>query len=197
ERVTSIRGANFKSYWVITNEWNSNIFKVYKVDCNGVNPTPVVSVVGRVLDQNVYANIGVLRVSADGKMLLQSNARGRQLSNPTDEFFQIFDFDNATGQITNAKEIPLTNDGYYWGGEFSPNSKMIYLVNPYTKSVHQFDVSSNNPSAILSSKKILPVPDGTLGAIAMGADLKLYIATGGRAYLHVINDPDQPSTADS
>ncbi|HYJ37210.1 MAG TPA: PKD domain-containing protein, partial [Chitinophagaceae bacterium] len=195
ERITSIRGADYKSYWVITNEWNSNIFKTFKIDCNGLDPIPVVSTAGRILNQNAYSNIGVLRISGDGKMLVQTNAKGRPSMNPTDEFFQIFDFDNATGQVTNGRDIPLLNDGYYWGGEFSPNSNMLYLVNPFSKSIHQFDVGSNNPATILLSKQILPVTDGTLGAIAMGADLKLYIATGGKEYLHVINDPNNGGVA--
>ena len=184
ERITSVRGADYKSYWVITNEWNSNIFRTYKIDCSGLNPNPVVSVVGQVLNQNIYSNIGVLRVSGDGKKLVQTNAHGRPITNPTNEFLQIFDFDNATGQITNARDIPLLNDGYYWGAEFSPNSNMLYVVNPYSKSIHQFDVGSNNPATILQSKQILSVTDGSIVGISMGPDLKLYIVTG-KEYLHV------------
>jgi gliding motility-associated-like protein len=195
ERITSIRGADYKSYWVITNDWNSNIFRTYKIDCTGLDPNPVISTAGRVLNQNPYSNIGVLRVSGNGKMLVQTNAKGRPSDNPTDEFFQIFDFDNATGQITNGRDIPLSNDGYYWGGEFSPNSGMLYLVNPFSKSIHQFDVGSNNPTAILSSKQVLPVGDASLAGILMGPDLKLYIASGGHDYLHVINNPDNVGTA--
>jgi len=194
ERITSVRGADYKSYWVITNEWNSNIFRTYKIDCSGLNPNPVVSVVGQVLNQNIYSNIGVLRVSGDGKKLVQTNAHGRPITNPTNEFLQIFDFDNATGQITNARDIPLLNDGYYWGAEFSPNSNMLYVVNPYSKSIHQFDVGSNNPATILQSKQILSVTDGSIVGISMGPDLKLYIVTG-KEYLHVINDPNNAGTA--
>jgi gliding motility-associated-like protein len=195
ERITSVRGADYKSYWVITNEWNSNIFRAYKIDCAGLDPNPVVSVAGRVLNQNIYSNIGVLRVSGNGKMLVQTNAKGRPSTNPSDEFFQVFDFDNATGQITNGRDIPLMNDGYYWGAEFSPNSNLLYIVNPFSKSIHQFDVGSNDAATILQSKVILPVPDGTLAAISMAADLKLYVATGGKDYLHVINNPNNPGTA--
>ena len=195
ERITAVRGADYKSYWVITNDYNSNIFRTYKIDCSGLDPNAVISTVGRVTNQNVYSNIGVLRASGDGKLLLQTNAHGRPITTPTDEFVQLFDFDNATGNVSNAREIPLLNDGYYWGGEFSPNSKMLYLVNPFSKAIHQFDLSSGNLATIISSKQVLAVPDGSLGAIAMGPDLKLYIATGGRDYLHVINDPNQPGAA--
>ena len=194
ERITAVRGADYKSYWVITNEWNSNIFRTYKIDCSGLNPNPVVSVVGQVMNQNIYSNIGVLRVSGDGKKMVQTNVHGRPITNPTNEFLQIFDFDNATGQITNARDIPLLNDGYYWGAEFSPNSNMLYVTNPYSKSIHQFDVGSSNPATILQSKQILSVTDGSLAGISMGPDLKLYVATG-KDYLHVINDPNNAGTA--
>jgi hypothetical protein len=195
ERITAITGSDYKSYWVITNDFNTNIFHAYQIDCAGLNPNAIVSTVGRVMNQNAYSNIGVLRVSGDGKTLLQTNAHGRPLTTPTDEFVQLFDFNNATGQVSNPREIPLQNDGYYWGGEFSPNSKMLYLVNPFSKVIHQFDLSSGNIATIIASKQVISVTDGTLAGIAMAPDQKLYVATGGRDYLHVINDPNQQGSA--
>ncbi|HYC28071.1 MAG TPA: hypothetical protein VEB42_04630, partial [Chitinophagaceae bacterium] len=50
ERLTAIRAADQNSYWVITNQWASDIFRAYKVDCNGVSTTPVTSVVGKAMD---------------------------------------------------------------------------------------------------------------------------------------------------
>src|SRR5689334_17719154 len=91
ERITAITADDYKSYWVITNEYNSNIFRAYKIDCIGLNPNPVVSTVGRVMDQNIYSNIGVLRISGDGKILLQTNAHGRPITGATNEFIQLFD----------------------------------------------------------------------------------------------------------
>lgn len=188
ERLTAIRAADNNSYWIITNEWNSNIFRSYKVDCNGVNTTPVVSTLGRVMNEDTYCNIGALRVSPDAKMIIQTNVKGRTQSNPTNEYAQLFDFDYVTGRLSNARLIPLTNDGYYFGAEFSPDSKLLYIVNTFKSAVHQFDVSSGNIATIMASKTILTGANEMAG-IATGADQKLYLTTG-QASLHVINQPN-------
>jgi PKD repeat protein len=191
ERLTAVRGADGNSYWVITNQWSTNRFRAYKVDCAGINTTPVISEVGLPMTDHTYNNIGILRVSSDGKTLLQTNVKGRAQTNPTNEYAQLFDFNDVTGQITNPRTIPLLNDGYYFGAEISPDSKMIYIVNAGKNAVHQFDISSGNISTILASKQILPVPlsEGALTGAALGPDQKIYLTTGGLS-LHVINNPN-------
>lgn len=193
ERLTAIRAADMRSYWIITNEWNSNIFRAYKVDCNGVNTTPVVSVTGKAMNEDTYCNIGAMRISPDGKYLVQTNVKGRATATPTNEYFQIFDFDDVTGQITNDRLLTLTNDGYYFGAEFSPDSRLLYVVNPYKGAVHQFDVTLGSAAAIQASKQIMPVTgiNFSLTGISLGPDQKIYM-TAGEPALHVINQPNVP-----
>ena len=187
ERLTAIRAADANSYWVITNEWGSNTFRAFKVDCNGVNTSPVISSLGKVMDEDSYCNIGAMRISPDAKMLIQTNVKGRTQMTPTNEYAQLLDFDYATGRLSNARLMPLTNDGYYFGAEFSPDSKLLYIVNTFKSTVHQFDVSSGDLNTIMASKTILPGGNEMAG-IALGPDQKIYLTTGGSA-LHVINQP--------
>ena len=191
ERLTAIRTADKAGYWVITNEWGSNIFRSYKVDCNGLNTTPVVSTVGKPMNEDTYCNIGAMRVSPDGKYMVQTNVKGRAIATPTNEYAQIFDFNDVTGTITNPRLIPLTNDGYYFGAEFSPDSRLLYICNPFTKTVHQFDVTLGTEAAIIASKQKLPVNGNNLSltGISLGPDQKIYM-TAGEPALHVINDPN-------
>jgi PKD repeat protein len=187
ERLTAIRAADANSYWVITNEWGSNTFRSFKVDCNGVNTTPVLSSLGKVMDEDSYCNIGAMRISPDAKMIIQTNVKGRTQITPTNEYAQLFDFDYVTGRLSNARLMPLTNDGYYFGAEFSPDSKLLYIVNTFKATVHQFDVSSGDLNTIMASKTILPGANEMAG-IALGPDQKIYL-TSGQASLHVINQP--------
>ncbi|HKP32889.1 MAG TPA: hypothetical protein VJT83_09185, partial [Chitinophagaceae bacterium] len=167
ERLTSVTAGDYKSYWVITNEFNSNVFKAYKLDCSGLNTTPVVSVAGRKTDESPYSNIGVMRVSPNGKFLIQTNLKGRGLRTvPSDEYAQLFDFNNTTGVISNPRLFPLFDEGYYFGAEFSPNSQFLYMVNPEKENVYQYDVSSANYATIFGTKKIINVSRGELAAIA-------------------------------
>src|SRR5215831_20078345 len=43
ERLTAIQAADKSSYWVITNNWSSNVFYAWKVDCKGISTVPVIS----------------------------------------------------------------------------------------------------------------------------------------------------------
>lgn len=188
ERLTAIRAADANSYWVVTNQWGSNTFRAFKVDCNGVNTTPVISSLGKVMDEDNYCNIGAMRISPDAKMLIQTNVKGRTQLTPSNEYAQLFDFDYVTGRLSNARLMPLTNDGYYFGAEFSPNSKLLYIVNTFKATVHQFDVSSGDLNTIMASKTILPGA-AEMAGIALGPDQKIYLTTG-QASLHVINQPN-------
>lgn len=195
ERITAIKADDNNSYWVVTNVWGSNNFYSYKVDCNGVSTTPVHSSIGRPMTEDTYCNIGTLRISPDGKLLIQTNVKGRAQATPANEYAQLFDFNNATGQLTNVREITLTNNGYYFGAEFSPDSRLLYIVNPFTSTIHQFDVSSGNIAAIMASKTVINAATGAaaLSGISLGPDQKIYLTTGA-PYLHVINKPNVPGT---
>jgi gliding motility-associated-like protein len=197
ERLTAVKASNGIDYWVITNTWLSNEFKVYKVDCNGVNPTPVVSTVGSPLNENTNTNIGAMKVSPDGRFLIQTNGKGRNDDFPGDEYAQLFDFNNLTGAITNPRAITMSGEGFYWGCEFSPDSRMLYLVNafPVSRAIHQFNVSSGNIAAIMASKYVIPVTSNTQqSGIQSGPDGRLYINTS-VAKLHVINNPNNAGAA--
>ena len=71
ERITAARHANGTDVWVITNDNSSNTFRAWLVGCNGLQLTPVVSNTGVILDQEVVANTGMLKVSPDGKQICQ------------------------------------------------------------------------------------------------------------------------------
>ena len=51
ERLTAARHANGIDVWVITNQKNSNIFIAWLLTCTGLQATPVISTVGRVLNE--------------------------------------------------------------------------------------------------------------------------------------------------
>jgi gliding motility-associated-like protein len=197
ERLTAVKAANGIDYWVITNTWTSNEFRVYKVDCNGVNATPVVSTAGSMLNENTNTNIGAMKVSADGRWLIQTNGKGRLDDVPSDEYAQLFDFNNLTGTISNPRTITMSGEGFYWGCEFSPDSRMLYLVNGYTpnRAIHQFNISSGNSAAIMASKYVIPVTSNTQQAgLQLGPDGRIYITTS-VAKLHVINQPNNSGSA--
>jgi gliding motility-associated-like protein len=186
ERLTAARHANGVDVWVITNEPNSNIFRAYLITCNGLQTTPVISTVGIVMDQYESMNIGSLKVSPNGKMLCQSHFRDFELFFLTN-FFQLFDFDNVTGVISNPRSI-ITPGSAFNVCEFSPDSKFIYATKPFEAAIDQFDVQIPTLAGIINSRYSIPATVGFYG-IQAGPDNKIYV-NGIPNKLSVISNPN-------
>ena len=187
ERLTAARHQNGVDVWIITNDRNSNIFRTWLLTCNGLNLTPVVSAVGTVLDQHNYVNTGVIKVSPDGKQLCQTHFPIFDETVIISNFIQLFDFDNATGVISNARSIsfPATR---FTHCEYSPNSKLLYVSRLYDKAVDQFEITLSTIAAIEASRITFPTLNPCYG-MQLGPDEKIYV-TKGNPSLGVINKPD-------
>jgi PKD repeat protein len=180
EQLSAVRHANGLDVWVITKVYGNNEWRVFKVDCNGVDPTPVTSFSGML---SVYS-VGNLKTSHDGKKM----AFGRWGNN----ICELYDFDDATGTISNPITLPQ-----HWasGLEFSPDSKLLYVSGG---SVVQYDISTSNETAIRNSAITLYTPshfNHVVVALQLGPDGKIYWAIGGAYAVGVINHPDLPGAA--
>jgi gliding motility-associated-like protein len=188
ERITAIRHANGTDVWVITNDQNSNIFRAWLVTCNGFNPSnPVVSTVGELMDQNPLMNVGVMKGSPDGRFLVQTHFSFFDANSTTSNFVQLFDFDNGSGVISNARKISFPSTQYNHG-EFSPDSRQLYLTRKNNKQLDQLDISLPTLTDILNSRQsfstTLPYFD-----IQLAMDEKIYL-TQGNSQLARINFPN-------
>lgn len=182
ERLSAVKHANGIDYWIFTKEFGNNRFAVYKVDCSGVNPVPVISNTGLVATDHT-SGVGGIRASPDGKkvcMITEGDSTRAQL----------FGFDNTTGLLSNPIEITGFSRSSIGGVEFSPNSNLLYLSST-TSWVNQYDITSNDVVIINASKYQIntSIFDGNAG-LQLGPDKKLYIAPGLKTYLNVINNPD-------
>ena len=186
ERLTAARHANGTDVWVITNDLNSNVFRVWLVSCTGLSAAPVVSTVGEIMDTDDMQRIGAFKVSPDGKHLCQTHFP--QVDNQTAEnFAQLFDFDNATGIISNPKLINYPGSQFN-ACEFSPDSKLLYITGTRMSYVAQFDCTQPTAAAVIASKTNIPASKGFYG-IQMGADGKIYMTKSSQA-LTAINNPN-------
>jgi len=176
ERLTAVRAANGIDIWVITKTLNTNDWLVYKVDCNGVNPTPVQSAAGAVL-----YTVGCLKGSPDGKRIATTTAGGQN--------WEVLDFDNSTGIVSNAKVQSL-----YWtyGVEFSPDSKLLYVTKEIDGKIYQYDLSTFDSAAIAKSAIEVATTNnnGYFGGLQLGPDKKIYCTNSYSFYLSVINAPN-------
>src|SRR5690606_3018579 len=101
--------------------------------------------------------------------------------------FELFDFDNTTGIVSNS--LSLGSFSFYpCGVEFSPDGSKLYGTSSNDYYLHQWDLCAGSDMAIVNSHTLLPSP--YLGHMNLGPDGKIYIAVNGASSLGVINNPN-------
>lgn len=188
ERLAILKHANGIDVWVITNDYASNIFRAWLITCNGIQLNPVTSAVGEIIDGYRDIHAGMIKVSPDGKMLAQTHfPLFDELIRPPN-FFQLFDFNNSSGIISNPKKIFFTT-GQYTHCEFSPDSKLLYLSRPFEKIIDQIEVTLPSLAAIINSRLSIPTSSSYYD-MQLASDRKIYCSSPS-APLAVIHIPDR------
>lgn len=172
ERLTAARHANGIDVWVIGNERSSNVFKAWLITCTGLQIAPVVSTTGDVLNLHPAQNLGTIKVSPDGKQLCQTHFPDFDGLFPAN-FFQLFDFNTATGILSNPKTIVVPSINYHCC-EFSPDSRFLYVTRVFDTIMDQFEPKLASAPLITASRIQIPAVSGIYG-IQTGPDRKIYL----------------------
>ncbi len=181
EKLTAVHHANGTDIWVLTHMMNSDAFHAYLVTTNGVTTTPVISNVGSQHTGGGMGTIGCLKISPDGSRV----AAAATFSN----FVEVFDFDNATGVITNPITIYVDHP---YGIEFSPDNTKLYVGGAESDPhfLYQYDLAAGTPADIIASETIISNNSDRLGTLQLGPDCKIYAARFNSPFLGVINNPN-------
>ncbi|MBL0050707.1 MAG: T9SS type A sorting domain-containing protein [Bacteroidetes bacterium] len=187
EKICAIRHANNIDWWIIVHNNTINEYSAYLLTSAGLTLTPVNSV-GLNLTSNSF--IGYLEANGAGTTMAAA------FWNDVVEF-QIYDFDDATGTITNPLTMPYHpySSGAY-GVEFSPSGQYLYTTLITPGEVRQYDLWAGNNAAILASEVLVGTCSNSFnGGMSLAPDGKIYIAQYNIKYLAVINNPDAPGLA--
>lgn len=207
EKLAGARHCNGTDYWILTHPLNSNAINAYLVTAAGVDTVPVISNVGtpHINTSSFYAeSVGYMKVSPNGKKLVLG------IASDSIPIVEMFDFDNATGMVSNPMTVyhapPGGGSGAY-GVTFSPDNTKLYtnvFGDDSTSTMYQYDISSNNLPAIIASQtflaKIKMRNQGSnhyanqFGALQIGPDGKIYISMS-KDTLSVINNPNAAGLA--
>ena len=199
EKLTAVKHTNGTDIWLICHTYNDNNFKVFLIDSTGINSTPIISSIG---SNHVSSTYGW---GAIGEMKASPNRQKLAVVNYSVSLVELFDFNNSTGQITNPILLPSENFSY--GLSFSPDDSKLYVtseafyrsVDSTISKLYQFDLTSNNQTAIANSKTVIfEVTPSTmfpnvdyLGSLKIAPDNKIYVGRGNqKSYLGVINNPN-------
>lgn len=188
EKIAGIRHCNKQDVWVVTHDWNSNAFRAYLVTAGGINPVPVISNTGLLINGNVFNATGYLRASPDGRKLASATSGAINR-------FELFDFNTTTGVVSHPILFPTYGDAY--GVEFSPDGTKLYGGTLTQKNIYQFDLCGSSDSAIANSGVLIGTyPISTLpGALQLGPDNKIYITRMSESWLAIINNPNATGAA--
>ncbi len=154
ESMTGIVGDNC-NVWLIAHPRSENKFKSFEITANGINTTPVVSNVP------FSAFSGVMSSAPDRRKFVMCNTQ-----------LQLFDFDPATGIVSNPVNLDDASTISVWDAHFSPDGSKLY-ASGYFGNIYQYDLSLNNLSAIINSRKAI-ARTTSLACFKKGPDNKLY-----------------------
>ena len=180
EKITAIKHQNSSDFWVIVRLENSNTYHSYLLTSTGMNMIPVITNIGPIY----FDAIGYLKSSPNGSKIAAAN----YISGNT---IDIFDFNNATGMLTNI--ITINNVLNPYGIEFSPDGNLLYAGDISTGEIYQYNLLA--PNIENSQVSIGFVQQFSAGfefsaACQLGPDNKIYIANIFAPNLSVINNPN-------
>jgi len=182
EKITAVRHANNRDFWVISHGWETDSFFVHLVTSDGINLMPQIYELGTPhLDIGLSGNnaVGYMKVSPDGSKIacvLQVN-----------RIVELYDFNNETGEITNP--VTITVDESPYGVEFSPEVTKLYFTSRF--SLYQVDLSNPEPDSIINSVTFIDSSqtNNFFGSVQLATDGKIYLAHEFCDFLGVVNNP--------
>ena len=217
-KITATKHCNGSDYWVVVREFgypNSTnaSFRSYLLSNTGVNSTAVVSTFSTNPYNTAY-ELGCMKISPNGKKLATTNYWTNNVNFAT---YELFDYDNTTGVVSNSVAITTYSTGGYnygYGIEFSPDCSKLYGVTwldwtsnqsqssiRYT-AIFQWNLCAGSNSAIATSQTLVGIVTNTssyIGSLQLASNGKIYVARyynpNTYNFLSVINNPNNLGAA--
>ena len=192
--LTAINHANGKDWWIIQGSHNDSLLHTYKIDEDGIRLEMI---------QNSHHYFSSGRTSASGTAKFSPDGTKYAFYNYYDQL-HLYDFDRATGILSNHKQIyvildPDIDDIVFSSLEWSPNSRFVYAAS--RDWLYQIDLWEDDIQE--DGIRLIDIYNGTLDPfptpfflMAQAPDCKIYITptNGSRSY-HVIKKPNELGTA--
>jgi hypothetical protein len=176
EGIAAVPSSDATFWWIIVHKRGTSNFYAFRLTSAGIDTgSPVISTVGTATPANGV--IGMIRSNAAGNRLAMTTY--------TAGWAEVYDFNNATGVISNPIHI---NHGAY-GAEFSPNGNLLYLSS-LDWMTFQYNLLAGSEALINSTRYMLTPNIAGNGGIQSAPDGKIYISVRNFSSLDVINNPN-------
>lgn len=216
EKVTAIKHANNRDFWLLTRTAPGNNIVRYLVDDNGIQLSSRTEFPISALDieyqYDINGNasfdptnaIGYMRVAPNGRLVACANG-GASLTTDIDgeekyiNILEIFKFDPRNGNIE-PYVTHLDTVAFLYGVEFSSDVTKLYYTT--RRKLFQLDLMSDDPETISQSATLLgefpqlgEIDTLMLGALQLAINGKIYVAQDGYKHLGVIENPREKGVA--
>ena len=182
---TSMKHANKKDWWIMHLEARSNKYLKFLLDSTGIHLHD-----SQIIGDSIKGHHAQSQFSPDGKKYAWFNK---------ETGLHLFDFDRASGALSNYRSLIIEQQPSIGGLCFSPNSRFLYvfdITNAYQIDLWQTDlneayekIGSYNPGSEGS-----PYKDLMFGML--GPNCKIYIASKlGSSHFSTIESPDEKGAA--
>jgi gliding motility-associated-like protein len=227
EKLTAVSNATGDGFWIISQF--QDLFYSYELTATGLSATAIISQVAPfvelittpITNVDVAAMRGYIKINARGNKLVAahfSNNTTAEFAGITDVLtarslgysnggeLYLYDFDNATGIVSNPQPLLTKQDGgSIYGVEFSGNGQFLYAEVDYMNAsttqifefirgeIAQYDLTASNiatSATVIHQDTIAPFR----GALQLGLDNKIYHSRFQQNALSVINNPDEMGT---
>lgn len=186
-QLTACRHANGRDWWVLVASAQKPLVYSMLISPSGITQVDTLEVAFEM--QN---GLGQCVFSPDGNKYVQINLV--EIDAP--DFLDVFDFDRATGQLSNHKQTTLGPNAFAGGVAVSSSSQFLYVS--HYNHIFQYDLWAED---IFATKDTVAIYDGyqELGFFStrfflsqLAPDGKIYInCPSGVRKLHVIEFPDK------
>ena len=219
-KVTATRHCNGNDIWILTKEsmWNNTSttgtytpnFRAYLLTSAGINTTAVISPASTytVWNNGNFDYWGNLKFSPNGKKLGVANYNNNNINNSNiNNCFEIYDFDNTTGAVSNSLSLPVSSVTTNWNGggmacEFSPDgtkfygARYYYVAPSYTTELLQWNLCAGSPTAIAASIYTVSLASAHWAtSLQLAKNGKIYFPVYNTTSLDVINNPNALGSA--
>jgi hypothetical protein len=183
-KITAVRHANGRHWWVVIPEYYSNGF--YRLL---VTPDTILNQGLQTIGDTIPSGLGQAAFSPDGAKYARLNIYGLG----QDQYVDIYDFDRCTGMFSNPVQFTYRDTAIVGGLAFSENSRFLYIAS--TRFTYQFDLEAEDISASkIVVGSMLDFPDAiTCFFLAqLAPNGKIIIGTcGTQDSLHIIHNPNK------
>ncbi|MBK7344696.1 MAG: hypothetical protein IPJ06_17365 [Saprospiraceae bacterium] len=185
----AVKHANGLDWWLFFPQYQTNSYFKFLVQADTISLVDT-QAIGPIVP---FGGGTVLKFSPDGTKLARFSR---------EQGILLWDFDRQTGLLSNTRQwlIPDSTHTFIACGEFSPDSRFIYIDNTW----HLWQVDTWAPD-LQDGATLIADYDGFLWKdffstgfqfMNIGPDCKIYMSTDGTTpFLHVIHHPDLPGTA--